>query len=87
MYLFWYDNRWVVQESLGDVTVCNPWWAFWNCQERHGWIRYEGSYICPENVGLYDWRSAYTEAVDTAIAVTDNSCEGSGEPTTITPGT
>ena len=85
MYLFWYGNRWVMEGSLGDVTVCNPWWAFWNCQERHGWIRYNGDYVCPENVAS-TWKSAYTQSVEPAIAVTGASCSNSGSTTTTAPG-
>ena len=80
MYLFWEDNRWVIWKILGQNFYCNPWWAFWNCRDVFGWIRYDESYKCPENVNSR-WRSVYTQNIDAGIRV---RCKKDSEPTTTT---
>lgn len=84
MYLFWEDNRWVIWKILGQNFYCNPWWAFWNCREVYGWIRYDYNYKCPEKVNSL-WKSAYTENIDTGIKV-KCSVENTPISTTSNPG-
>ena len=42
MHLFYHDDRWVAEEELGKIS--------------HGWIRYEGTYICPEQITSTPWK-------------------------------
>ena len=48
MYLFYHENRWVAESVLGATTHSSG-------SQLHGWIRYEGTFICPEDVGN-QWR-------------------------------
>ena len=43
MYLFYQDNRWVLEEVLGKYSDEDV-------VEYHGWIRHEGPPTCPEQV-------------------------------------
>ena len=43
MHLFYHDDRWVAEEELGK-------------HGSHGWIRYEGLYICPEQITTTPWK-------------------------------
>ena len=80
MYLFWEDNRWVIWKILGQNFYCEPWWAFWNCRNVYGWIRYEEYYKCPEKVDSR-WKSVYTKNIDPGIRV---RCKEDNTPTTTT---
>jgi len=44
LYLFYHDNRWVVEPMLGAVTTADG-------EELWGLLRWNGTYKCPENVG------------------------------------
>ena len=82
LYLYWANNRWLVWKNLGQTYYCDPWWAFWNCREVYGWIRYEYDYQCPGQVNN-QWQSGLTHDVDNSIQV--KCTQDNTETTTIKP--
>ena len=47
MHIFYRDNRWVMEEKLGDVGNF--------ISRKHGWIRYNGKPVCPDAVPERQW--------------------------------
>ena len=83
IYLYWANNRWMVWRNLGQTYTCKPWWAFWNCREVYGKIRYESKYQCPGQIGD-QWKSFLTHTIDTSIQV--RCTQDDTETTTPKPG-
>lgn len=68
LYLFYHENRWVVEPILGAVTNSGG-------GELWGLLRWNGSYKCPENVGRH-WTYYVEESgiVDESDSPIDVSC-------------
>ena len=65
LYLFYHENRWVLESKVGKVM--HP-----TGRELWGWIRYNGTYICPNTVGqqwMYYADSVGIMGIDNTINV------------------
>ena len=66
LFLFYNENRWVMEPKLGSITSGSG-------KELWGMVRYNGSYVCPEDVGkgwmYYSDSSGIVNEVDETIIV------------------
>jgi len=70
LYLFYHENRWVVEPTVGSVTHSTG-------RELWGLLRYNGTYTCPEKVGkqwmYYADSAGIVDRVDETIVVQCNA--------------